>query len=67
MINFLYLIFNGIPVGWIISLKSQNLICGLKDCSELEDALTYVKNHEFSTYVSNAETIIESIERFIGE
>lgn len=51
----------------IEQFKSQNLICGLKDCSELEDALTYVKNHEFSTYVSNAETIIESIERFIGE
>lgn len=51
----------------IEQFKSQNLICGLKDCSELEDALTYVKNHKFSTYVSNAETIIESIERFIGE
>ena len=44
---------------------SQNLICGLNDCSELEEALAFVKNHRFGTYVSNAANIIDSIEQFI--
>lgn len=44
---------------------AQNLICGLGDCTELEQALTFVKNHQFGTYVSNTASIIGSIERFI--
>lgn len=45
--------------------KSQNLICGLDDCSELETALEYVKNHEFDSYKSNTQAIIDSITEFI--
>lgn len=46
--------------------REQNLICGADDCSELECALEYVKNHKFDAYMSNTKTIIDSIERFIG-
>lgn len=49
----------------IEQFKSQNLICGLNDCDELEDGLKYVKEHEFNSYQSNTETIIDSIESFI--
>lgn len=49
----------------IAQFKNQNLICGLNDCSELEDGLKYVKEHEFNTYQSNTKRIIESIDRFI--
>lgn len=44
---------------------NQNLICGLNDCSELGNALNYVKTHNFDCYVSNTQTIIDSIEKFI--
>ncbi len=49
----------------IDQFKCQNLICGLDDCSELEMGLEYVKNHEFDSYVSNTQTIIDSIVEFI--
>lgn len=49
----------------IDQFKTQNLICGLNDCSELEAGLNYVKNHTFDTYVSNTKTIMDSIEQFI--
>lgn len=49
----------------IAQFKNQNLICGLDDCSQLEDGLEYVKNHEFSIYNSNTATIIASIEEYI--
>ena len=49
----------------IAQFKNQNLICGLNDCSELEDGLKYVKTHEFNSYQSNTERIIESIEKFV--
>lgn len=49
----------------IAQFTDQNLICGLKDCSELEDGLEYVKTHEFNTYKSNTKMIIDSIEKFI--
>ena len=47
--------------------KEQNLICGLMDCSELEDGLQFVAEHKFNTYLSNTQTIIENIEKFIEE
>ncbi|MDY2628716.1 MAG: PssE/Cps14G family polysaccharide biosynthesis glycosyltransferase [Lachnospiraceae bacterium] len=47
--------------------REQNLICGLNDCSELKDALEYIKTHEFDHYVSNTRRIIDSIEKFIEE
>lgn len=50
----------------IAQFKNQNLICGLDDCSALEGALKYVKTHEFSSYKSNTQTIIDSIEKFIS-
>ena len=49
----------------IEQFKNQNLICGLNDCSQLKDALEYVKKHKFSTYISNTNTIIASIDKFI--
>lgn len=50
----------------IDQFKNQNLICGLDDCSQLKDGLEYVKKHEFSTYISNTETIIDNIDKFIS-
>ena len=49
----------------IEQFKGQNLICGIDDTTELEDALNFVREHEFDVYQSNTKTIIESIERFI--
>lgn len=49
----------------IAQFKNQNLICGLNDCSELEDGLRYVKMHEFDKYESNTEKYVESIEHFL--
>lgn len=49
----------------IEQFTNLNLICGLKDCSELEDGLQYVKEHSFNSYTSNTPKIISSIERFI--
>lgn len=49
----------------ISQFGEQNLICGLNDCSELEDAIPFVKTHKFNSYVSNTQTIIDSIEKFI--
>ena len=49
----------------IAQFKNQKLICGLNDCSELEDGLKFVKEHEFNSYQSNTKTIIESIDNFI--
>lgn len=43
----------------------QNLICGLRDCEELEDGLKFVRHHVFDSYASNTDTIIESIQRFV--
>lgn len=49
----------------IAQFKNQNLICGLKDCSELEAGLKFVKPHEFDGYQSNTKKIVDSIEKFI--
>lgn len=51
----------------IRQFKNQNLICGLDDCSQLEGAFEYVKSHEFDFYISNTQTIIENIKKFIEE
>lgn len=49
----------------ISQFKGQNLICGLDDCSQLEETLDYIKTHKFDTYVSNTQIIIDSIEKYI--
>lgn len=49
----------------IEQFKNQNLICGLTDCSELEEALEFVNRHEFDTYESNTEKYLENIESFL--
>ena len=49
----------------IEQFRNQNIICGLNDCSELEDGLKYVVEHEFKKYHSNTRDIIENIEIFI--
>lgn len=47
--------------------KEQNLIFGLNDTKELEWAILNVYKHEFASYLSNTQRIIESIEEFIQE
>lgn len=49
----------------IEQFKEQNLICGLSDCSELADALAFVKAHTFDAYQSNTQAIIDSITSFL--
>ena len=49
----------------IAQFKDQNLICGLDDCSQLKDALQYVQNHKFNTYISNTDTIIHDLKHYI--
>lgn len=49
----------------IEQFNAQNLICGIKDCSELEEALIMVREHNFNTYVSNTKSYLKQIERFI--
>lgn len=47
--------------------KELGLIYSCDDCEELEEALEYVKTHDFKKYESNTQTIIDDIERFIKE
>ncbi|MDD3184592.1 MAG: glycosyltransferase [Anaerostipes sp.] len=54
-------------VQLINQFKDQNLICGLNDCSQLEEALEFIKNHKFDSYLSNNHTIIDNIEKYIKE
>jgi UDP-N-acetylglucosamine transferase subunit ALG13 len=49
----------------ITEFKEQNLICGLNDCSELEEGLKFVTNQVFSKYESNTFKYLEQIECFI--
>lgn len=51
----------------IEQFKEQNLICGLQDCSELEQAIRLVQEHAFHSYQSNTIQIINSIEQFLQE
>lgn len=50
----------------IDQFKNQNLICGINDPFDLEWALEYIKTHEFESYISNTQTIINSIDDFIN-
>lgn len=47
--------------------KQLDLIYECNNCENLDDALNYVKLHEFKSYVSNTQTILDSIEEFIEE
>lgn len=49
----------------ISQFKKQNLICGLNDCSELEEALCYVEQNQFDLYISNTDKYIVQIEEYI--
>lgn len=51
----------------IAQFRNQNLICGLDDCDELENALKYIQKHKFVSYTSNTKRIIDSIENYICE
>lgn len=51
----------------IQQFKKQNLIYGIEDCGHLSGALKYVNKHEFSQYISNTQTVIESIEKYISK
>ena len=46
---------------------SQNLIYGAADTTELEDALRYVREHEFGTYKSSTAALLEDIENYIEQ
>ena len=49
----------------IAQFKNLNLICGLDDCGELENAIRYIQKHQFASYESNTMRILESIEHYI--
>ncbi len=49
----------------IAQFKHQNLICGLEDCSEIQEGLKFVKEHKFDSYKSNTQAIIDSIDKYI--
>lgn len=51
----------------ISQFKEQNLICGISDVSDLENAVEYVRTHKFDSYESNATVIIRSIEHYIQD
>ena len=51
----------------IAQFRQLNLICGLKDCEELEEGIRFLKDHSFNSYESNTSGIINSIEKFIKE
>lgn len=45
--------------------RDSNLICECQDCDLLWEAIEKVKNTEFSSYQSNTDRIIKSIEEFV--
>lgn len=51
----------------IKQFENQNLICGISDVTELEEAIYYVHEHKFDGYKSNTTVIIKSIRHFIQE
>ena len=44
---------------------NMNLICQCSDCNRLAEAMEVVRENDFQSYVSNTNTIIQSIEQFI--
>lgn len=42
-----------------------NLICSCDDVDELEQAISFVREAQFANYVSNTETIVQSISKYI--
>lgn len=44
----------------------DDLICGISDCDKLPETVEYALSHEFKTYRSDKERIIESIDRYIN-
>ena len=53
-------------VQLIGEFTKQNLICGINDCSELKEALEYVKDHKFDEYHSNTQAFLTALEKFIN-
>ena len=49
----------------INQFKDQNLICGLTDVKGLENAVGYIRTHDFDDYQSNTDRIIGSIKQYI--
>lgn len=50
----------------IAQFTEQNLICGIEDCTQIKDALSYVQNHTFDRYQSQTQAIADSIAAFIS-
>lgn len=51
----------------IEQFKEQNLICGLTDCSELEEAFQCVQQHQYDYYESKTQEYIDNIELFLNK
>ena len=47
--------------------RDQDLICAVKDCEDMEQAIHYVRSHTFQSYQSNTDQIIRSISCFLQE
>lgn len=51
----------------IKQFENQNLILGVMDCEDLEEALRYVREHEFDAYEQNTENYLHNIESFLSK
>ncbi|MCM1227311.1 MAG: beta(1,3)galactosyltransferase EpsH [Clostridium sp.] len=51
----------------IKQFKELNLICGLDDCSQLEQSLLEIYNKKFDSYISNTQKYINEIDKYIME
>lgn len=49
----------------IKQFSKMNLIYGLQDCKELEEALKSIKTHDFNVYQSCTQNYLEGIENYI--
>ena len=47
--------------------NDMNLICGIMDTKNLENAISEAKEQEYKQYKSNTNVIISSIERYIDD
>lgn len=51
----------------IEQFRILNLICECRNCDEIWKAVKIVKKTHYESYISNTDTIIESIEKFISK
>ena len=51
----------------IAQFGEMNLICQCLDCQKLVESLNKVKNTQYAEYISNTQTIIDSIDSFLHD